>query len=431
MQAILSYDNAPPFSAPLRYFLSAPCFAAAAGVLLVVDGPGFYVSRWMPATLAFTHLITLGFMMMVMVGALIQVLPVVMGVTLVQARRVVVLTHLGLALGLVALVAAFLSSKSWLFTVASLLLGGALGLFLISVTIAAMRVDAPTPSVAALKSSFLGFAGTLVLGLLLAFGLALGWALPYAALTDLHATWGLAAWSGVLLAALSYITVPMFQLTPVYPSLLTRHLSRLLMTGAVLQGFAVLVDVEVFRQLALLVLSVAGIWFVLTSLALQRKRRRARRDSTFLFWQLGLGCAFLALAMLLYFVFYPNEQNIQQSAFLFASLLGIGGYVSLMTGMLYKIVPFLAWLHLQNLGPQKPKLPSMAELLPERFIRQQLVAHCLALLLLLAAVFWPVWFARAAGFVFLLSQLFLFSNLLLVGLSYRKVFQTASNFAAR
>ena len=33
MQALLSFDKAPPFAAPLRFFLTAPLFALAAGLL--------------------------------------------------------------------------------------------------------------------------------------------------------------------------------------------------------------------------------------------------------------------------------------------------------------------------------------------------------------------------------------------------------------
>ena len=75
MQALLSFNKAPPFAAPLRFFLTAPLFAMTAGLLLLVLGPDMFASRWMPGLLAATHLITVGFMLQVMLGALIQILP--------------------------------------------------------------------------------------------------------------------------------------------------------------------------------------------------------------------------------------------------------------------------------------------------------------------------------------------------------------------
>ena len=54
MQALLSYDRSPPIAAPFRFFLTAPFFGVAAGVLLVVSGQNVFLSRWTPEALALT-----------------------------------------------------------------------------------------------------------------------------------------------------------------------------------------------------------------------------------------------------------------------------------------------------------------------------------------------------------------------------------------
>ena len=71
----LSYDDTPPFSAPLRFFLTAPLFGVVAGLTLLFGGE-ILVSRWTPGALAITHLFAAGFMLQVMLGALLQVMPV-------------------------------------------------------------------------------------------------------------------------------------------------------------------------------------------------------------------------------------------------------------------------------------------------------------------------------------------------------------------
>jgi hypothetical protein len=68
MQALLSFDQAPPFPAPFRFFLTAPLFAMLAGLLMLWRGPDLFASRWTPSALAATHLITVGFMLQVMLG---------------------------------------------------------------------------------------------------------------------------------------------------------------------------------------------------------------------------------------------------------------------------------------------------------------------------------------------------------------------------
>ena len=99
MQALLSFENAPPFAAPLRFFLTAPAFGVLGGLLLAWVGADIMASRWMPATLALTHLITVGFMLQIMLGALIQILPVVAGANLPRPLLLARVVNIGLSLG--------------------------------------------------------------------------------------------------------------------------------------------------------------------------------------------------------------------------------------------------------------------------------------------------------------------------------------------
>ena len=48
MQALMSFESAPPFAAPLRFFLTAPLFGALAGLLVLIEGADLFASRWLP-----------------------------------------------------------------------------------------------------------------------------------------------------------------------------------------------------------------------------------------------------------------------------------------------------------------------------------------------------------------------------------------------
>jgi hypothetical protein len=106
----LSLEQAPPFSVPLRFFLTAPWFLVLAAALMLWEGSGIFASRWLPATLALTHLLVLGFMAQVMLGALLQILPVAVGVTVPRPRLTAALIHIPLTLGTLTLAGAFLFS---------------------------------------------------------------------------------------------------------------------------------------------------------------------------------------------------------------------------------------------------------------------------------------------------------------------------------
>jgi hypothetical protein len=109
MQALLSFDQAPPLAAPLRFFLTAPLFAILAALLLLWSGPDLFASRWTGAALALTHLITVGFMLQVMLGAMLQILPVVAGANISRPQLLATLVNAAVATGALLLASGFLS----------------------------------------------------------------------------------------------------------------------------------------------------------------------------------------------------------------------------------------------------------------------------------------------------------------------------------
>lgn len=419
MQALLSFDKSPPLAAPLRFFLTAPLFAMLAGLLLIVSGPEVLASRWSPVTLAATHLITLGLMLQVMLGALIQVLPVVAGANLVHPARIAIFVHGTLTAGTLSLVSAFLFPDAGLLPAAAILLGIALGSFLLTAGRAVFRVPTTSPTIRGLKLAFAGLAMTGGLGILLALALARGWSLPLIEIVRLHAAWGLGGWSAVLLMALAYVVVPMFQLTPAYRVQISNWMLLAMAGGAAVWSLADLAALDGFASPAIWVMAVSGMLFAGMTLMLQKQRRRARPDVTLAYWQLACGASLLALLLLLASTAIASLAAWEPLALLFGVLLMVGGYAAFITGMLYKIVPFLGWLHLQNMASPGKPVPAMNKLLPEPAMRRQQKLFFMAFGLLTAACIWPAWLARPAGAMFVLANAALLYNLLLAMRNYR------------
>lgn len=428
MQGGLSFDNAPPLAAPLRFFLTAPLFLVLAGLLLVYVGPDIFVSRWLPATLAMVHLLTIGFMLQVMIGALLQVLPVLAGADIGKPLLVARLVHPALTLGTLLLAAGFLLSSPGLFRLAAVLLAASLGIFLIAAGRGLAAQPSTSPTIRGLKLSLLSLAVTVALGVTLALGLAHGWSLPYTDLTDLHAGWGLGAWGGVLLAAMAYVVVPMFQLTPGYPARPSWWFPPLIVALLLLWTVAAAGGWHWLVAACQLGLAATGMAFAGLTLRLQMQRRRARADATSRYWQSGLLAAMTALLMLAAANLWPPLTELPAWTPLFAILLIAGAFVSFIAGMLYKIVPFLAWLHLQHGIQVGMPAPNMNRLLADPAMQRQMRAHQLALALLVAAAFLPDWLARPAGCALAVAGGWLFWNLLQAALRYR---QQAAAIVAR
>jgi hypothetical protein len=106
----------------------------------------------------------------------------------------------------------------------------------------------------------------------------------------------------------------------------------------------------------------------------------------------------------------------------------VGVFISAISGMMYKILPFLNWLHLQGLGVPMAAVPNMKQMIPAPAMNGQFRAHLLALALLLAAVWLPV-LARPAGLMLAASCSWLGWNLVGAARRYRE-FSTRLTAAA-
>ncbi|MCB1938802.1 MAG: hypothetical protein KDE64_06330 [Rhodocyclaceae bacterium] len=372
----LSFEQAPPPSVPLRFFLTAPLFLVLAGVLLVVDGAAVFASRWTPSALALTHLLTAGFMLQVMLGALFQLMPVAAGANLWRPRLLAWPVHLLCAVGALALVAGFHHGVAGAYLAAALCLGLGLGGFVACALHALLRSPARGPSVVALRLSVGGLVLAVAAGASMALARGGFVDLAWLRLSSVHVGIGLAGWGGVLVAGTAYLVVPMFQLTPAYPDWFSRWYAWAVL-AAVIVGAAV---PDAWAWLPLLAL-IAG--FALMTLDRQRRRRRAKVDVTLRLWRLAMlsiigACAAAALAL---FGIGGNALPLMVGV-----LVLMGGFVSVIVGMLYKIVPFVLWLYLQ---PRVTKLPPMTRMLSEPLIVWHWRAHLALLACLLAAPLWP------------------------------------------
>lgn len=410
MHASLSFDQAPPISVPYRFFLAAPWFGALAGILLAWAGADALGSRWTPEALALTHLIALGFMLQAMCGALFQFIPVAVGGNVWRPKLVATAVQPVLLVATLLLVAGLLFGRPGLLSAAVPLFLLAVGGFVTVVALALWRTPATGMTLWAMRMAIGGLAVTVLLGSLLAEALAHGLPVPLVDLTNIHLGWGLGGWALMLLAGVSYHVVPMFQLTRPYPPWFTRSFGVLLLGLLLAWSSRLLLDDARWAPLIafplLLILSVyAG-----TTLWLQYTRRRKIHDATSMYFRVAM-LSMLAFALSGAVFFLRPELGADPRFVIWMGVLAlVGVFVSAITGMMYKIVPFLNWLHLQRFGAPISAVPNMKKMIPADAMTGQLRLHVLAVLMLLAAV-WQPGLARLAGLVLASSFVWLGCNL--------------------
>lgn len=417
----LSLDQAPPIHVPLRFFLTAPLFAVAAAMLLLWQGPELFASRWSPALLGATHLLTLGHMALMMMGAMLQMLPVVAGTPVRRPEFFAATIHILATSGILLLSAGLAFTLPSVLKIALPVLGVAIFLFAGMALFTLSRARPENMTARAMRLAILMLLATALLGMTLLSNHAYGWWLQTReTLTNLHLTWGLLGWTGILISGVAYQVVPMFQLTPPYPPNLARWLAPLLF--ALLLALAPATLVLPLRVLLGILLAAGLATFALSTLWLQSKRRRKLADVTLDFWRGGMISLLLAISLWLAAQLFPAVSLMENYGLLLGILMIVGFSMSLINGMLYKIVPFLVWFHLQSKrGPGGPTVPNVRLILPEKRMRRQMWLHFAALATMLAAALQPHLFARAAAILFGASNLWLWLNIAAACRTYRGV----------
>lgn len=416
----LSLDQAPPISAPLRFFLTAPLFGFIAATLLLFADQSTIMSRFSSETIGFVHLITIGVFAMVMLGALQQMLPVLAGVTLPWALNIARISHLLLSFGLLAMVAGLFTTNTSLMLIAMLLLGGGFLLILFAITRALVKVENFNATVRSMSASVALAFGVVGLGeYLLSAHMQANITQIQLSLSDVHAVLGIFGFAGLLIIGVTFQVLPMFYVAPRFKRFCKKYVLWLILTGLLLWSLTTL-----FFPIATLVgkLVIVLFFFAFTTTVLKKlkERRRPIADVTIWYWKTG------AISFMMGSVLWLLQDFVHQDLIAMISIFIGGGFIlSIITGMLYKIVPFLSWFHLNASGYMQ--IPTMREFINVKVAKAQYFAYVTALFLGILSY----WFEAAlmsSAIALGLSFLLLEYNLLSVVLRYREIKKREPDF---
>lgn len=364
---------------------------------------------WHPLMFVLAHLFLLGFVGFVMIGSLFQMLPVLAGVPVsrpvIHSRLLLVL----LFLGIIGLVGGFLDWdwSGWRSLV--IVLTVALIYFLLLLFGSLLKVKSDTPSVLGMKMAGISLFAALFLGAVFILAYS-GFPLVKMLrplLTDTHVSWGVAGWMGFLIQGVFYQVIPMFFVTPPFSKMLIRAQMSILFVALIGKSLLVVAGLPdpVFVLIADLAMYGCLFFGATYSLWLSFQRKRKVRDYSLLLIRFGLASVIVVIPMMV----WPSSSAINVLAFQISTLFGVA---SIVLGMLFKIVPFLVWFHLQGqvmaalVSGSTIMIPTMKEIVSDQIIRIQMTLHFAVLLSYLwgfwSHVTWPLAIAVFLSFAFLL-----------------------------
>jgi len=221
-----------------------------------------------------------------------------------------------------------------------------------------------------------------------------------------------------LIIGVSFQVLPMFYVAPKFKSFCKQKVIWLISAGLLLWLFLSFF----YEEYSI----VAKIWIAIFFLAFAtavwlklNRRRRPVSDVTVWYWRSA--SLFLILGTFLWiFDEYFKHEYIVMVAIL------IGGFIlSIMIGMVYKIVPFLVWFHLNASGYMN--IPNINEMINKNLARTQFLFFIAALIGFVFAFYMPA-VLNYSAVSFIISMALLEYNIVSPVLIYRRVKKTKTDF---
>ncbi len=333
--------------------------------------------------LAAVHVLTLGVLVMTAMGAALQLLPVATGMvhkSLLSAR----LAWWLMTPGLIVLISGFY------FADVDLMMIGAAPVVLALLIFAGVVGDILRRALTLrLTRAFIWLAlvsllGLLGLGVVLIFDIGHGFLSDHAGLGLMHMILAAYGFMGMLALGISNILVPMFALSPSPPAR-SGWLSFALALVALLLTLAGLVTGV--REVLL-----PGVLAGLTAVAFHLYAMRwslangMRKNLGLSFVVIKLGWVMLVLSLILggaVSLGWLGALGVSGGAAMFGFVVLYGWLLTFVTGILQRIIPFLAAMNMSKLSLKPPRL---SELAPEWPLKIHALCHAVALALCLAGI---------------------------------------------
>jgi len=399
----LSLDQAPPISAPVRFFLTAPIFAMLAALLIFFTDASLLSSRYSLESISLTHLFTIGFIAMVMLGALQQMLPVLAGVSIPKASLVARSSHMLLSAGLVLMVVGLLQSLKIVIFIATLSLGLGFLILLSAIFLAIRKVEFLTATIRGMRWALLFAFVIVILGmyLLSSYGTGNSNSL-HLAFANVHAVLAIFGFAGILIMGVSFQVIPMFYVTPAFDEKYQKYLVLSVVATLALWSLLSFMATDyawIAQTFLVLVFGLFGRLIVQK----MNQRKRPIADITVYYWRLS---GSMLLVGLVFWILSPLFD--EEITSYIAVIIGGGFVMSVMIGMLYKIIPFLVWFHLNGMGYMS--IPSMGEMVHKKMALAQFILFVLTIVIFMTAYFVPM-LTKVGAIMLLVSMVLLEINL--------------------
>jgi hypothetical protein len=375
----ISQDFAPPFKLIAPFFILGSIFYTLSVIFLyTLDITNLTFAN--PEVLGFVHLFLLGFVMMVIFGAMAQLVPVVLEVGHFGVELFYAIWPL-LLVGLSLMVYGFLASP------ATLPYGGVVVLTSMMIFVGEIFL-----TIFKVKKLTLVMKSVVISNIFLFFGIIFGlmMALSYAGVIDVgidvllqaHLFAVIGGYIVLTIMGLSIVLVPMFTLAHSFSMRPLEIAIYGMTTSAVLAILASFFHLELVSKVAYLIAVVSISSYFSLIYTLYKTRPRKENDV----YAISMMYAYISmmLSVTLMVVYALGGSEVWLLAGFWMLFFGFFGF--LITGHIYKIIPFLVWFEKFSPLVGKQKVPMLADMVPPKSSQAQLIFSGIGVVMVMVAI---------------------------------------------
>jgi hypothetical protein len=402
----------PPYKMVRKYIIASIAGFVTLTLLIFINAGSIQGFYFQPELLGLTHIATLGWITMIIFGAMFQLVPVVLQVKLFSVKLAEAQFWIFL-IGLTGMVISFFQFDTYLLAVFASLVSIAMLIFIFNITASMTKVKEWNITGTYIAAALVYLFFTVVAGIMMAINLYH----PYFKTNHLeylklHAHLAFVGWVSMVIMGVSYKLIPMFSLSHGFSLKPAKWVFGFINAGLILLTIEYhLPERTIMLPVGALFIAAGNLVFFYQVYLIMKNRVRKNLDVGLTYSMLSFGIMIIVTLLGLFLVLENLLKPVyfEKLSLIYGYLILFGYFSLIIVGQMYKIVPFLVWFHKFSAKVGLEPVPSLKDMYNEKLARFEFIMMNTAIAGTVAAIAYANkdLMYTFTGLMFLSSLLFL------------------------
>jgi len=378
----LATDMAPPFVLVAHYFIAGAIFYAFSAFLLP-----FYAneinSYFLSSSIAsLMHLYLLGFVIMVIFGAMYQLVPVVLEIPIFSKDFAYVQFYLFVCGILIFTFGLWDENFTQIIPYGAILMYISILIFVTNIFLTYRNIKRWDIVAKFIFISNIFLTIGVTIGFIIALNLIYGYGLDIITLVQIHIATTVFGYVIMTIMGVGMILLPMFSLSHGFKQIAIKIAFYTIIIGLVLFLAGSLLDINILKFGGIF-FGIIAIFFALFQMYLIFSTRIRKQND---FWAKNMIASFITLIVSFFILAIAIITKNESFYLLFGFTLFFGFFTFFIVGHIYKILPFLVWYQRYSVLVGKIKVPMLNDMVKEKVADAQFWITLAGLLLAMMAI---------------------------------------------